>query len=273
MGRLFITLAMVYLAPAIAHSNSVERGLVESAAATNTALLVGVSHGLPGIDIDVKNVETIATDKAYQFQSFQLNEAQGTQLAVAKELEKTAKLAGTDGSYFFYFSGHGSADNIYLQDGLFSVSKMRLAIEAGRKSVGPLARLVLMFDSCYSGSLLGPFNRLLPKLATYDPTTASSVLADRVASEFIGRNRAYWKKLFVFASSRADETSLAGDEGSIFTVALKKAYDETMLTNGTMREWIEKTKTYTEGHHPVERLEPSSLYDEKMDPAQEETAG
>lgn len=245
-------------------SQAAQRSLVEESTASNIALMVGVSHGLPGIDIDVQNMDAIIHHPAFEYQDQKLEEEKGTIKNVEGRLSKTAELAGSKGSLFFYFSGHGSTNNIYLQDGLLSVSRMRTAIEQGRKSLGPLVRLTLMFDSCYSGSLLGPFRSLL-KLAELKPETTPETFASNVASIF-GSRSSYWSKLFVFASSRANETSLAGEEGSVFTVALKKAYDEVITQNGTMGEWISKTKTYTEGHHPVERLVPASLNDELVVP-------
>lgn len=262
MSHLF--LLGITLVSAGYQSRAADRSLVEDPAASNMALMVGVSHGLPGIDIDVENMDAIIHHPAFQYQDQKLEEEKGTIKNVEGRLSKTATLAGSKGSLFFYFSGHGSANNIYLQDGLLSVSRMRTAIEQGRKSLGPLLRLTLMFDSCYSGSLLGPFRSVL-KLAELEPETTAETFASNVVSVF-GSRSSYWRKLFVFASSRADETSLAGEEGSVFTVALKKAYDEVIIQNGTMGEWISKTKTYTQGHHPVDRLVPASLQGEFVVP-------
>jgi hypothetical protein len=251
-------------------SMGTDRGLVDSAEAYNTALLVGVSHGLPGIDFDVRNVDRMATDPAYKFITYTLMDEKGTLRTVQKELEDKASRAGENGTFYFYFSGHGAKNNIYLQDGLLKVTEMRAAIERGRAAAGPLARLVLMFDSCYSGSLLGPFRRFLEGIGHGMglDITSHYDLAQSVVQEFTRGNRlsAYWSKLFVFASSRADETSNASSQGSEFTLALRKAFDEVMEKNGTMREWIAKTQKYTTGHHPVARLVPESLYNEKMVP-------
>lgn len=248
-----------------------ERGIAESVGGKNQALLVGVSHGLPGIDLDVDNVEKMATHGSYKFATSFLEEAAGTSTRVGQELTRLAEKSDKDGTLFFYFSGHGSSGSLYMQDGSMKIGTIRTAMEKGRAALGPLARLVMMFDSCYSGSLLDPV-RLLPLNQLYEPRLASAIFADEVVREMtpVSRNDeeavTYWKKLFVFASSRADETSLAGDDGSVFTVALKKAFDEVIVDNDTLDSWVKKTQTYTVGHHPVARFVPATLASEKMTP-------
>jgi len=74
------------------------------------------------------------------------------------------------------------------------------------------------------------------------------------------------KKLFVFASSRADETSLAGYDGSVFTNALVKAFNETEQKDETMATLVKLTQEYTEGHHPVARMVPKALELEELVP-------
>ena len=55
-----------------------KRGLVETPGAKNTALLVGVSHGLPGIDLDVQYVKSMASEDAYHFDVSELHHTPGT---------------------------------------------------------------------------------------------------------------------------------------------------------------------------------------------------
>ena len=102
-----------------------------------------------------------------------------------------------------------------------------------------------------------------------DEAVRNSMVADHLVAEFTKptrRGAAYWDKLMVIASSRADENSLASSVGSIFTIAMKKAYDEVMKTNDTVGKFIELSQKYTQGHHPVARLVPASLASEKMVP-------
>jgi len=241
-------------------------GLVENPAAMNKSLIVGVSHGLPGINYDIETATEIATSPACKYQVTKLAEGQGTRSAIASHLTSVSRSTGMDGSLFFYYSGHGNEGNIWPQDGLMKITTIRQAIEDGRRDRGPLARLVLVFDSCHSGSLLDPMRSALPLWEIYDDSAVKSTrLAETVVDEFTAGNLApYWQHLIVIASSRADETSMAGDNGSVFTVAMKKAFDESMTKGYKISDFIAKAQHYTEGHHPVARLVPDTLGDEPM---------
>lgn len=246
------------------------RGISANGHAKNYGLLVGVSHGLPAIDIDLNNMEAMDTNAAYNFTNFRMLDAQATEAAMLTELSHQSKQVDNEGTLLFYFSGHGDPGVIISQDVNTKVEKLRDAIRAGRDGLSPLARLVLIFDSCYAGSLLNIFNDNfeLTNFAKVDEAAASQRMADAVTAAFTDdlRDAPYWKSLFVFASSRADETSLGGMNGSNFTVALKKAFDETLAAKGNMAKWVELSKQYTTVHHPVERFEPASLANEPMIP-------
>jgi Caspase domain len=250
---------------AFSWAHASEKGLAHSGSAHNTASLVGVSHGLPGIDTDVKNVAAMATNAAYNYAVKTLSDEQGTTENIKQDLTNISGQADAEGSFFFYFSGHGSPGSIYAQDRSLEISEIRKALEEGRKSSGPLARLVMMYDSCFSGSLLDPIGKFMPIVDNAQEETQAFV--DSVVKGMTSiSDEPVYKELFVFASSRADETSLAGENGSVFTVALRKAFDETIESNATVGQFIAKTQTYTVGHHPVARLVPQTLADEKMKP-------
>lgn len=255
---LFSLSYMIFAAP-------MPRDLVTDPAGKNQLLVVGVPGGLTGIDKDLKMVEEIGANPAYNFISTKLWSSQGTVANVAQELTKLSTHALDTGTMFFYYSGHGSRGSISLKDRSMKISEIRQALEKGREGLGPVSRLVMMFDSCYSGSLVDPLRKLLNPLFEKED---SAQFAENVMEEFKNsqRDSDYWKSLFVFASSRASETSNAGSEGSEFTVALKKAFLETLKGQGTMAEWVIKTKEYTQGHHPVERFSPVDLANEKLIP-------
>lgn len=241
------------------------RELVIDPNAKNRLLVVGVPGGLPGIDKDLKMVTEIGTHPAYQFVPTQLWSGQGTVSNVSQNLTRLASETEEFGTLFFYFSGHGSGGRIALRDRSMRISEIRAALEKGREALGPMSRLVLMFDSCYSGSLLDPVRKFLGPI---HEQAESEALADAVFQEIQAQDRdsAYWKSLFVFASSRANETSNAGSAGSSFTVALKKAFGEVINTQGTLNDWVSKTKLFTKGHHPVERFSPLDVANEKLIP-------
>lgn len=238
-------------------SQAAIRGLAEDGKGPNEALLVSVSHGLPGLDIDMDNMERMATHSAFGFGIQRLEEAKGVGSNVLNSLEDLASRVGRNGTLLFYYTGHGSPGSLYLEDGDLEIRKIRAAMERGRRALGPMARLVVIVDACFSGSLLSPLRQreLNRRLAQELETALSPALRG-----------SYWKKLLVIASSRANETSLAGVDGSVFTNAFHKAFQETENLGGSMGDLVQLTQDYTEGHHPVARFVPASLASELLVP-------
>ena len=244
-----------------------KQGLVDATAAPNRALLVGVSHGLPGIDIDVDNVEAMITHPAYDFRGTTLEDSAATTSNILRELTALSEDAGADGTLFFYFSGHGNVGVLSAQDRLLKIEEIKAAIQAGRRNQGPLTRFVMIIDSCYSGSLLDPVRKLYPLSQLEESRIMTTMMVDEVVKGLSPKSRAdkYWEKLFVLASSRSDQTSLAGWDGSVFTNAMTKAFKET-VASGTLGDFVRKSQEYTKGHNPVARMVPESLSVEKMIP-------
>ncbi len=241
------------------------RGLAEAAGGSNKALIVSVGHGLSGLDIDVKNVKEMVAHPSYDFRTTELVEAQARVADVKKALTQTAQ-DSRDGTMMFYYTGHGGVGTLWLQDSSIKVEEIRASIEEGRKNMGPLKRLVLIYDSCHAGSMMDPMRDLGFGLIRSE-AVRNAMVADTLVNEFTSHNRdgaKYWDKLMVIASSRADENSLASSQGSIFTLAMKKAYEESVTANHTVGKFIELSQKYTEGHHPVARLVPAELAEEKM---------
>lgn len=255
-----ILLVLAMLGSLVSFGND-RTGLVEDAKASNQAVLVGVSHGLPGIKIDVDHMVSISENNSYNYQVRRLEESKGTADKVLREINEAARAAGKDGTLFFYFSGHGNRGSIYLQDRSVRIEEIRNAIVAGRMEIGPLHRLVMMFDSCHSGSLLDPDLRQMITPLGLDIDFLFNTLSNPLTLK-IQRAELYWDKLFIFASSTADESSLAGKNGSNFTNALFKAFNYSEHLK--ISEFIELTKDYTAGHHPVARLAPESLAQENL---------
>ncbi len=266
MKRSITALLCAFSLASVSNATTSRTGFVDSADAKNVALLVGVTYGLPGIDLDLKNVKEIAAHPGYQFDTHELWEDEGSVLNVAKNLTDLSASVTDGGTLFFYFSGHGSTEGLLMSDRVMKIGEIRAAVEKGRVGKAPLQRLVMMFDSCYSGALLNGVRRVEHKETD---TRASQEFADALVKELQAGNRAeaYWKKLFVFASSRADETSAAGSEGSAFTVNMRKAFDEAVLSKAKVSEFVTKAQKYTAAyHHPVARLVPVTLGDENLVP-------
>ena len=224
----------------------------------NKAFLVSVSHGLPGLNFDIDMMKGILTHNSNQFQTVIATDIVVNSASAG--LEKVAGTSGTNGSFAFYFTGHGMKGGLYLQDRIMTIEEIREAIEKGRQQFGALNRLVMVFDSCQSGSLLDPLDS-----QRLSQDFADNVLRVMTAPSKNGRSYAsYWKELVIFASAGADETCLAGETGSMFTLAFKKAWDSVMQSDGTIAEFIAQTKASTVGSHPIERLVPASLAQSKL---------
>lgn len=266
MNRSLIALVCALSLTTFAITKSDRNGFVDDANAKNVALLVGVTYGLPGIDLDLKNVKEIASHPGYRFDTHELWEDEGVVENVAQNLTDLSASVTDGGTLFFYFSGHGSKEGVLMNDRLMKIGEIKAAIEKGRQGKAPLERLVMMFDSCYSGALVNGVRKIEH---TRSEERASQEFADALVKELQASNRAetYWKKLFVFASSRADETSSAGYDGSVFTVNLKKAFDESVADKAKVSQFVLKTQKYTaSSHHPVARLVPVTLGDELLVP-------
>lgn len=256
--RFLSTYFLVVLILCSANLRSEERGLVHDKSSTHQALIVGAAHSLPGIDIDMETATKIATHSDYQFTPTRLFNAEATVKNIESHLTTLMAKADQNGTFLFYYSGHGSKLSLYVQDGLLTAKQMRAALEKGREGLGPVSRLILILDSCYSGSLLDPF-RLIPDF----DKSANEAFVNHLTSELFNRAD-YWKSLFVFASSRANETSLASKKGGVFTNAMYQAFNESMDQNLLMKEFVERSQKYTWGHHPVARFVPSDMENERM---------
>ncbi len=260
----FMLFAVAFAIPSFAG----DRGFSEAPGGDNKALIVSVGHGLAGLDFDVTNVKEMISNPAYQFRSTELAEDNARVADVKKALTQGAQDA-KDGTFFFYYTGHGGTGSLWLQDTNIQVGEIRSAIEEGRKNMGPLNRLVLIYDSCHAGSMMDKMRDFFSFGFSRGQSDRNTLVADSLVNAFTAPSRDgvnYWKKLMVIASSAADENSLAGPNGSVFTVAMKKAFDESLKDNMTVGAFIALSQKYTVGHHPVARLVPAELSNEKMVP-------
>jgi len=257
-------LAVIFVGFSFVASQSVAQsrtGFVQGHHAKNTGLIVSVGHGLPGLEYDVEMAESVMNHASYKFGITKIEEEDGTKESVAEALTKMSEDAGDGGTAFFYYTGHGSPDSLYLYDGSLTSDKIRGAVALGREGRSPLARLVMIFDSCFSGSLLDPMRTMKMTMLEERSSLISFVNS---MTETMSRGETYWDSLMVIASSRADQTSAASPEGSIFTLAMKQAFDEVAESRGTVGTFFDKAKEYTKHHEPVARFVPESLRDEKL---------
>ena len=173
--RLWCILAFIGMMVVITAQGSTSRNLVSSKNAENRALLLSAAHGLPGLDLDLKNVEAMTGNPAYGFKNKTIEEENVTIANTQAALKELATEVESDGTLFFYFTGHGVVGGLYMGDSsIMHVSEIRKGIEDGRKGLGPVERLILMYDSCFSGSMVDPVRRFL---SDFNPENASQYFA------------------------------------------------------------------------------------------------
>ena len=259
-------------------ADSALRGLSVDPTAKNIALIFGASNGLPGIDKDIKLMKTILEDPkaGYNFQVVEDPDASpSTILAKTKEF---AAIVGTNGTLFWYFSGHGGGGSLMAKGGILSVKKVVATIKASRTA--PLKRLMVFIDTCNNGNL----TQTVPQMGednysskeTAEAKTHEEQAAE-MADEFVSSaystagdsvaKASTFEQVLVMTSSTESETSQATGSGSAFTVSLANAFKETRDSAGKIKDLVDLTKSKTArefGHHPQSRAVPESLLSEDL---------
>ena len=137
-------------------SSSDIQSLAADTTVKNYALVfTGSDEGIPGVDLDPANINSIfGKDSTYGF-NFELNQAEHA--STADILKKSADIAAKmltespRGTLFWYLSSHGTDDgSLVSSNGCFYFDEVAKAIRAARKDV-PLARLIVLIDTCFSG--------------------------------------------------------------------------------------------------------------------------
>jgi len=265
MKKLSLLLAPILLTASVFADS---RGLSSDPNARNTALLVSASHGLPGLDYDIDNVEEMALNAQSGFTVDKVVNGKATVSKIASELVRLADSSDANASHFFYFTGHGGRGTIYAEDRSMKIEEIKSALVKGRELWGPMARLTFIVDSCHSGSLIDPMG----SLKTMGFLNSPQVIAQEMVDEIVGGlapvrgETPLFRSLFAFVSARADETCLAGSNGSAFTVAMKNAWNKAVEQKLTVKQFIDETAKGTKGSHPTARLVPVQLAEDVLVP-------
>jgi len=194
--------------------------------AKKEALIVGVADyketnsDLPGIDIDVKNMNTLL--KSLGFKVRVLINDQSMELE--KYLQMYSHSLDNKDTFVFYFSGHGSYivdqngderdgqdETIVLSDGKNDYHYLDDELNYRLNQIK--AKKMILFDSCHSGTAnRGESNlkaKTIPAGNVLLYNKATDINAQKKEGEFI-----------VFSASKDKEQSRASQSGSLFTSEL-----------------------------------------------------
>ena len=259
-------------------ANSKLRDLSYDPNAKNVAVLFGAPNGLPGITEDLNMMQKILeAPQTGAFQVTVVNEASRDQILQATK--DAAIAAGENGTIVWYFSGHGSADGgLMSTKGKLPFLDVTAAIRSVRKT--PVKRMFVFLDSCFSGQHVDGtaiIKSLRAKDASDEITDEelndlAQNQADLVADTFIDdssedeltvksgaikarrpvvrrpvpspRATDTYAQLLVLASSSREERSIAGKNGSVFTVALFEMFSciEASGDNLTIGKFVDGVK-------------------------------
>jgi hypothetical protein len=213
-------------------------GLAHSEKEKNAAILVGAANGLDGVSTDLREFPKLLQDPQYGF-DFQTVNA-NPNASADDILKSTGDLAKASDSLLWYFSGHGNTGIMLASDRTFTFHEVADAIRQARNGV-PLKRLIVLVDSCFSGSFVDGDDPIIEGQGKTAKTTrgnrcrclqteemraatATNQFANETLFQTLGeRDTGIYEQAFVMASSSKDEESadLGADQGGAFTYALR----------------------------------------------------
>ena len=251
-------------------------GLANGSTGKNAAVIFGAPHGLEGVPTDVREFSKLLKEPQYNFQ-FPVVASNGD-ATVAAILALTAETAKNADTLIWYFSGHGNTGIMLASDTTFTFHQVADALKTARLNK-PLKRLIVLIDSCYSGSFINGSSPIVEDSVPQrhykcarpsEPTDApGSDIFDVLDSM---KDRGIFEQAFVMSSSTKDESSvdLGAEKGGAFTWALRQVMADLRQNRdgATLDEFARATtaRTQREGDHtPVYKAFPSSLMlNEKM---------
>lgn len=242
-------------------------GLAHSEEGHNVAVLMGSPNGLPGVPTDIRELDVL-------FRGSELNlgfddVVKDDQATTRDIFAKTAEASADADTLFWYFSGHGNRGVLLAEDRSFTFSEVADAIIAAREN-RPLARLVVMIDSCYSGSFVDGRTPIIPSAqagvrSKCVPMIGLDDTVDPLA-ELARFEGTLFEQAFVLTSSAKNETSadLGRSRGGAFTWALRGVMTSMKVSNSeaTILEISQQTRVDTRkvgGHTPVWRGFPADV--------------
>lgn len=270
----FVSLFVVGSVAACGSSNKIGaslKGLAHSKEGHNVAVLMGSPNGLPGVPTDILELDLLFRNTGVDLGFDEV--VKDNQATTADIFSSTAEAASDADTLLWYFSGHGNTGIMLAEDRSFTFSEVANAVIAARKS-RPLERLVVMIDSCYSGSFVDGRTPIIPSkeggggdvIRSKCIPMAGAFTSSEDAMAEIGKFQGtLFKQAFVLASSTKNETSadLGRSRGGAFTWSLRGAINTASVAgrDSTILQIAERTRADTEevgGHTPVWSAFPSA---------------
>lgn len=189
------------------------------------ALLIGVGSDLPNTVNDAQGLADFLKDQdrcAYRPEQVELLTSEDADRAgILAGLDNMARRANEDSTALIYFSGHGyvvassAINSYYLMPFGYNTSRLEETAISGQEFIDKLKatkaqKLLLLLDCCHAGGMTGMKAPGLRLTKSPMPPEAHDLLAQ-------GRGHV------VIASSKADESSYAGQPYSVFTSSLIEA--------------------------------------------------
>ncbi len=238
--------------------NSNLLGLADSANANNSAVLIGAPNGLAGVPTDILEMKKIFKENSY---NFKFNSVKVIEDASIQEvLDLTKETALNANTLFWYFSGHGDTGQLLANDGTFSFGQVASAIKKARHNK-PLDRLIVVLDSCYSGSFVDGSSPIIEENGKY---ITKKELAENIMQSFISKDENLYKQAFVFASSTKYQTSEddGAEHGGAFTYSMRRTLKRLneLTPEVTIEKFAQDTQALTEkeySHQPVWKAYPT----------------
>lgn len=146
----FILLLCGYTTACSAPAGSLQ-DLVYDKNASNVAVLFGVPDNLPGVRVDMRELEALFQQPEYGLKVYSYLDKNPAE--IAQLTGQHSKEVDANGTLLFYFSGHGAEDGLLMAyGGMLDFNDVASAIKQNRTA--PLKRLLTVVDSCFSGNLV-----------------------------------------------------------------------------------------------------------------------
>lgn len=278
--HVFVPVSLVCLA-ACGDGGSVEpstryEGDVQSFAADNRAgnLFLGFTGddtGIPGVNRDLANVAKLFANPALELNFGVRTFNKQTVSQIVSESSKGAKdmLESPGATMFWYMSSHGAENGATLaRDKTFFFSQVAAGIRRARGEK-PLQRLIVFFDTCFSGQNVDGTQRIDNDSGAIKNATIKT--ADQIAAAARAANTetGLARQFIVMGASRRNQTSGDTPDGGVGSLALIKAVQslssQKIGPDGkcvTIKDWFNTLKRNAAGQEPVVRFEPESVANE-----------